>query len=127
MAAKRNKRARRSRTVDVFKGAPNVRRVFMRDVAAEQGGGAMKASAQLDAFPASDNARRRQSSRHKAVVSIRLSGATIAALDAEAKRASEGERDYRCYRYVGGRVTRSDVVERAVMEWLRAAKQGGAS
>lgn len=88
----------------------------------------MKASAQLDAFPTSDNARRRQSSYQKSVVSIRLTGATIARLDEEAKRA-EREDEYRGGGwYQWRKVTRSDVIERAITAWLAGApKKGGAS
>lgn len=83
----------------------------------------MRASKQLDAFPTSENAKRRQSSRHKAVVSIRLSGATITRLDDEAKRATE-DHTYRDGGWHQWRdVTRSDVIERALSLYLK----GGAS
>jgi len=88
----------------------------------------MRASKQLDAFPTSDNAKARQSHYRKAVVSIRLSGATIAKLDDEAKRATR-DQDYRGGGwYAWRKVTRSDVIERAIKAWLDgAAAKGGAS
>jgi hypothetical protein len=49
-----------------------------------------RASAQLDAFPRSANERARQSNHQRAVVSVRLRGATIAKLDDIAKL--EGQR-----------------------------------
>ncbi len=83
-----------------------------------------RASAQLTAFPTSDNQRARQSSNRKAVVSIRLSGAVITKLDEEAQRATR-DQDYRnggWYSWFGTghwrRVTRSDVIERAIQRWL---------
>jgi predicted transcriptional regulator len=87
----------------------------------------MRASKQLDAFPTSDNAKARQSHYRKAVVSIRLSGATIAKLDDEAKRATR-DQDYRGGGwYAWRKVTRSDVIERAIGAWLDGAAKGGAS
>ncbi len=97
-----------------------VRKPDNRELAATE---PMRASAQLEAFPTSDNARRRQSTNKKAVVSIRLSGATIVRLDDEAKRAS-GDHEYRGGRWSQWRdVTRSDVIERAIEQYLA----GGAS
>lgn len=88
----------------------------------------MRASKQLDAFPTSDNARARQSHYRKAVVSIRLSGKVIAQLDDEAKRATR-DQDYRGGGWYSWRkVTRSDVIERAIKAWLDGVQaKGGAS
>ncbi len=84
----------------------------------------MRASAQLDAFPPSDNARRRQSSRLSAVVAIRLTGDVIAKLDVEAERAKKEPTSYRGGGWHSRRdVTRTDVIKRA----LRAYLDGGAS
>lgn len=86
-----------------------------------------RASAQLDAFPASDNARARQSTFRKAVVSIRLGGTVINQLDEEAKRATK-DGDYRGGGWYSWRkVSRTDVIERAIKAWLDGAAQKGKS
>lgn len=74
----------------------------------------MKASAQLDAFPSSDNARARQSNWRKAVVSIRLGGKVIAQLDALAEKESEGRSHWQ-------RVRRADIINRAIDQYLAEA------
>jgi hypothetical protein len=81
-----------------------------------------RASAQLEAFPPSANAALRQSPRHKAVVSIRLTGDTIAKLDAEAKRLTDnGDKVGRRGHWYGG-LTRSDIIERAITAYFTPKK-----
>ncbi len=69
---------------------------------------------QLDAFPASDNARKRQGDRLMAVVSIRLDGATIAKLDKLAATWPERRKGYRRYR-----ASRSELIQLAIADYIK--------
>lgn len=73
-----------------------------------------KASAQLQAFPRSENERLRQSNTHQAVVSVRLAGSTIAELDRIAAN-TKGERSWY-------RVSRGEIIKRAIASYLAARK-----
>lgn len=78
----------------------------------------MKAQKQLDAFPASDNQRRRQMGYGSgAVVSLRLTGAVIGQLDAMAERITKNEG-----RHSWNRITRSRLIQRAIDALLAADK-----
>lgn len=73
----------------------------------------LKAEPQLQLVPRSDNERARQSHWRKAVVSVRFSGTVIGQLD---KLASEQNQREGRYRF--NRVTRTDIIQRAVNELL---------
>jgi hypothetical protein len=71
----------------------------------------VKASKQLDAFPASGNQRARQLAYGAgAVVSIRLTGAVIARLDEAAATIKTNTGRWK--------VTRTDVIRSIIGEWL---------
>lgn len=76
-----------------------------------------RASAQLDAFPRSENQSARQSAHRKAVVSLRLSGAVINELDKAVKAANETRTRY-------NRITRSEIIQSALFAFLAVRKKG---
>lgn len=84
----------------------------------------MKAQKQIEAFPRSDNERRRQQGHGAgAVVSLRLKGSVIAQLDALAERMTKEEG-----RHPWNRITRTGLVTHAINALLAAeskpAKKG---
>lgn len=80
-----------------------------------------KASAQLVAFPSSENQKRRQHAYGAgAVVSVRFTGQSIVDMDAEANRL-DNERGMK--RPWDKRTTRTDVIHRAVKLYFETVKQ----
>lgn len=78
-------------------------------------------SRQLDAFPTSENQRLKQHARKRAVVSLRLRGDDIARLDAEVARLDRvGEHRNTNRPGAPYRLTRTDVVERALAAYFTA-------
>lgn len=80
-------------------------------------------SGQLDAFPASENQRLKQHARKRAVVSLRMRGDDIARLDAEVLRLDrEGAHRHANRPGAPYRITRTDVVERALAAYFQPKK-----
>lgn len=78
-------------------------------------------TSQLTAFPSSENEKLRQGDTHAAVVSIRMRGAVIAKLDTLAREATAVAQA----RGNWNRITRSEIVKRAVAEYIGAAGKAG--
>lgn len=85
----------------------------------------VRRNTQLEAFPTSENQRLKQHARKRAVVSLRMRGDDIASLDAEVARLDR-EGEHRRTRRTGApyRITRTDVVERALALYFSQTKKG---
>lgn len=85
----------------------------------------VRRNTQLEAFPTSENQRLKQHARKRAVVSLRMRGEDIASLDAEVARLDR-EGAHRSTRRTGApyRITRTDVVERALALYFSQTKKG---